>query len=226
MFHDPSKPLPPPRLSLVPPGPDGTLPTGSSQVSNAPRTRKVGFRSVTGVRQTSLTRTRARTSRVGRFDQREDLVRSGWHGARADDQGTQAVDPDVRRDSGAPHEGASRSPAVPPRAHASRPARPRQPENRHVKFNVDVKVYNDPPRLFALMHKAIAAHPEWETLLAPRIILGLWHPRFIVHAKKHMPYCRRSYIGGSTDIARKYFWEHCDAFSMWFPSLSTLDGER
>lgn len=76
------------------------------------------------------------------------------------------------------------------------------------------------------MHKIVSAHENWETVLAPRIILGLWHPRFIKHAKEHMPYCTRSYIGGSPYIARKYFWEHCGAFSMWFAGLATVDGQR
>lgn len=76
------------------------------------------------------------------------------------------------------------------------------------------------------MHKIVSAHENWETALAPRIILGLWHPRFIKHAKEHMPYCTRSYIGGSPYIARKYFWEHCGAFSMWFAGLATVDGQR
>jgi len=104
--------------------------------------------------------------------------------------------------------------------------RPFQPENQHVKFNVDVKVQNDPDRLFALMHEIIAAQPNWETTLAPRILLGLWHPRFISFAKARLPYCRRSYIGNSTYIARKYFWNDCDAFSMAFGALTTADGER
>ncbi|TFY74128.1 hypothetical protein EWM64_g9884 [Hericium alpestre] len=101
-----------------------------------------------------------------------------------------------------------------------------KPENHHVKFNVDVKVYNDPTRLFSLMHKIISAQPGWETQLAPRIILGLWHPRFLGPAKKWMSYCRRSYIGGSTYLARQYFWDDCHAFSMWFGSLATMDGEK
>lgn len=76
------------------------------------------------------------------------------------------------------------------------------------------------------MHKIVSSHDKWEALLAPRIILGLWHPRFIKHAKEHMPYCTRSYIGGSPFIARKYFWQHCGAFSMWFAGLATVDGQR
>ncbi|KAF5387680.1 hypothetical protein D9615_000752 [Tricholomella constricta] len=101
-----------------------------------------------------------------------------------------------------------------------------RPENQHVKFNVDVKVQNDPDRLFALMHETIAAQPGWETLLAPRILLGLWHPRFLAYAKTRLSYCRRSYIGDSPYIARKYFWADCDAFSMAFGALTTADGQR
>ncbi|KAJ8698661.1 hypothetical protein PTI98_005344 [Pleurotus ostreatus] len=101
-----------------------------------------------------------------------------------------------------------------------------QPENQHVKFNVDVKPQNDPDRLFSLMHTIISAHDGWETKLAPRILLGLWHPRFLPAAKSHLPYCRRSYIGCDTTLARKYFWADCDAFSMHFDSLTSGDGEK
>jgi len=101
-----------------------------------------------------------------------------------------------------------------------------RPENQEVKFNVDVKVQNDPDRLFRLMHSIISAQPDWETALAPRILLGLWHPRFIAFAKARLPYCRRSYIGNSIYIARKYFWKDCHAFSMSFGSLTTGDGDR
>ncbi|KAF8914290.1 PLC-like phosphodiesterase [Gymnopilus junonius] len=88
-----------------------------------------------------------------------------------------------------------------------------KPENLHAKFNVDVKVQNDPDRLFALMHKVIAAQPNWETTLAPRILLGLWHPRFIVYAKEPL-------------VCKKVFWNDCHAFSMSFGSLTTMDGQR
>ena len=85
---------------------------------------------------------------------------------------------------------------------------------------------NDPNRLFTLMDKIITSHPEWEVRLAPRIILGLWHPRFINPAKTYLPYCKRSHIGPAPDIARKYFWNECEAFSIWFPGLATVDGEK
>ena len=101
-----------------------------------------------------------------------------------------------------------------------------QPENQHVKFNVDVKVNNDPNRVFTLMDKTITSYPDWKDKLAPRIILGLWHPRFLSAAKAYLPYCRRSHIGAGPNIARKYFWDDCDAFSMWFPGLATADGEK
>lgn len=89
-----------------------------------------------------------------------------------------------------------------------------------------MKVQNNPARLFSLMHNIISSHDGWETRLAPRILLGLWHPTFLPHAVEHLPYCRRSYIGEDTVLARKYFWDNVDAFSMWFGSLTTTDGER
>ncbi|KAF9448995.1 PLC-like phosphodiesterase [Macrolepiota fuliginosa MF-IS2] len=101
-----------------------------------------------------------------------------------------------------------------------------KPENQHTKFNVDVKVQNDPDRLFKLMHEIITAQPCWETTLAPRILVGLWHPRFLTYAKERLPYCRRSYIGQCTYIARKYFWNDCDTFSISFGALTTADGQR
>ena len=77
-----------------------------------------------------------------------------------------------------------------------------------------MKVQNNPARLFSLMHKIISSHDGWETRLAPRILLGLWHPTFLPHAVEHLPYCRRSYIGEDTVLARKYFCDNVDAFSM------------
>ncbi|OJA19341.1 hypothetical protein AZE42_00409 [Rhizopogon vesiculosus] len=101
-----------------------------------------------------------------------------------------------------------------------------KPENQHVKFNVDVKVQNDPDRLFSLMHEIISAQPDWETKLAPRILLGLWHPRFVAFAKARLPYCSRSYIGMSISIAREYFWDGVEVFSMSFSSLTNSDGQK
>ncbi|KAE9407234.1 PLC-like phosphodiesterase [Gymnopus androsaceus JB14] len=100
------------------------------------------------------------------------------------------------------------------------------PENQHVKFNVDVKPQNDPQRLFSLMAKIITAQSDWETKLAPRLVLGLWHPRFIPAAKEHLPGVTRSFIGISPYLARTYFWDHCDFFSMSFGVLTTSDGEK
>ncbi|EPQ59044.1 PLC-like phosphodiesterase [Gloeophyllum trabeum ATCC 11539] len=101
-----------------------------------------------------------------------------------------------------------------------------KPENQHVKLNVDVKIQSDPDRLFPLLHKTITSHENWETLLAPRILLGLWHPRFIAPAKSVLPYLKRSFIGVSLHIARKYFWESCEAFSIHFSMLTSSDGAK
>lgn len=101
-----------------------------------------------------------------------------------------------------------------------------QPENRHVTFNVDVKVFSDPTRLFTLMHEIIAGQPNWQTDLAPRILLGLWHPRFIQPAKTILPYCKRSFIGRSTWVGKQYFWDSCEVFSINFGSLISWEGQR
>lgn len=95
-----------------------------------------------------------------------------------------------------------------------------------MKFNVDVKAQNDPARLFKLMHNIISSHDNWEKELAPRIVLGLWHPTFIPHARNVLPYLRRSYIGDDLTIARKYFWSNVDVFSMRFAVLATASGEK
>lgn len=76
------------------------------------------------------------------------------------------------------------------------------------------------------MHNIISAQENWETVLAPRILLGLWHPTFIPHAKEHLPYCRRSHIGVDIGVARTYFWDNVEVFSMSFGSLTNAEGEK
>lgn len=75
------------------------------------------------------------------------------------------------------------------------------------------------------MRDIISKHADYDTLLAPRILIGLWHPRFIAPAKAQLPHCRLSYIGNCTNIARKYFWADCDTFSMAFGALTTYEGQ-
>lgn len=99
-----------------------------------------------------------------------------------------------------------------------------KPENQHVIFNVDVKPNNDPAVLFPLLHRLISSHTDWETLLAPRLILGLWHPRFIPFAREILPRCRRSYLGISVTDARTYFWDNVDTISLMFASLVSNGG--
>ncbi|WFD32312.1 hypothetical protein MSPP1_003357 [Malassezia sp. CBS 17886] len=101
-----------------------------------------------------------------------------------------------------------------------------KPENQHVKLNVDIKPNNDPDRLFRLMRNTLQKFPGYETALAPRLILGLWHPKFLGPAKTHVPSLRRAHIGASAADARAYFWDDCDAFSMLFPALVGAEGQR
>ncbi|KAI3628821.1 hypothetical protein CBS14141_000524 [Malassezia furfur] len=99
-------------------------------------------------------------------------------------------------------------------------------ENRHVKLNVDIKPDNDPERLFTLMDKIVRKFHNYEKDLAPRLILGLWHPKFLEPAKKHVPTLFRAHIGASPADALKYFWDDCGAFSLCFPALVTGEGQN
>ncbi|KAK4699051.1 phosphatidylglycerol phospholipase C, partial [Phenoliferia sp. Uapishka_3] len=99
------------------------------------------------------------------------------------------------------------------------------PENRHVSINIDIKPSNDPGHLFKLMHTIISKHEGFETLLGPRLVLGLWHPKYLDPAKAILPYARRIHIGVDTNFVRKYFWDDCDGFSMRFGCLVGKDGQ-
>ncbi|EIW71953.1 hypothetical protein TREMEDRAFT_24419 [Tremella mesenterica DSM 1558] len=101
-----------------------------------------------------------------------------------------------------------------------------EPQNRHVSLNVDCKMQNDPERLFPEMARIIKNHDQWETLLAPRIILGLWHPLFLRAAYTHLPLLRRYHIGFGIPIARQFFWDACEGFSMCFPVLMGAEGQK
>ena len=87
-----------------------------------------------------------------------------------------------------------------------------RPENHKIFLNIDVKVDNDPERLFTLMHDLISAYPSYEQDLAPRLVLGLWHPKYVEPATRVLPYIRLTHIGMSPVLERKFFWDACSAF--------------
>lgn len=121
-------------------------------------------------------------------------------------------------------------------------------EARHVHLNVDVKLDNDPEILFKLMHEQIIKFDEWETVLAPRLILGecysvfkggekeqyidplvklgLWHAKYIEPAQRLLPYCKLAHIGVSPSIAKKFFWSSCSAFSLNYATLIGKEGKE
>ncbi|TIA89367.1 hypothetical protein E3P99_02149 [Wallemia hederae] len=100
-----------------------------------------------------------------------------------------------------------------------------RPENSHVKFNIDIKPNNPPERLFSIMHKSISKFPDYELKLAPRLILGLWHPKFIEPAKSIIPYAYLAHIGMSLSLAQSHFFEHVKVLSMSFSSMISSDGQ-
>jgi len=69
-------------------------------------------------------------------------------------------------------------------------------------------------------------HASWETVLAPRLILGLWHPLFLKAAYDHLPLLRRYHIGFSPNVVRTYFWDACDGFSINFALLMGKEGQK
>ena len=119
-----------------------------------------------------------------------------------------------------------------------------EPGNRHVTLNIDCKIQNDPETLFPEMARIIATHDNWETDLAPRLILGIWHPLFLKAACKYLPLLQRYHIGFSTNIVKKsagclfsphqadaflalrYFWDACHGFSINFALLMGVGGQE
>lgn len=63
-------------------------------------------------------------------------------------------------------------------------------------------------------------------MLAPRIVLGLWHPKFIDPAASILPTVRRFCISMSIPQVRKYFYDKCDGFSVWYRPLASAEGAR
>ncbi|ORX38944.1 PLC-like phosphodiesterase [Kockovaella imperatae] len=93
-----------------------------------------------------------------------------------------------------------------------------------VKLNLDCKIENEPYKLFGLVKTVIESYPDWATKLAPRIILGLWHPKYIGPASQLLPYLPRYCISMSIPQVRQYFFQHCHGFSVYFEALASADG--
>lgn len=97
------------------------------------------------------------------------------------------------------------------------------PENSHVSFNIDVKPSSDPYAIFPIMAALIALYPP---TLQSRLILGLWHPAFILPSLVYLPSpVKRWHIGASIPFAREYFWDYVDGFSMLFDVLVDRPGQ-
>lgn len=101
-----------------------------------------------------------------------------------------------------------------------------EPANIHVKLNIDCKVENLPDKLFPMIKEEMFKYEHWETLLAPRIILGIWHPKFILAARRHLPFIPLYAICMSVATVRSFFFQHCVGFSIAFPALYSADGKR
>jgi hypothetical protein len=97
-----------------------------------------------------------------------------------------------------------------------------QPENAHVVFNIDIKTTSRPALLFPAMAAILAARPT----ILPRLVLGLWHPSFILPSYQHLPRSiQRFHIGASIPFAREW-WPYVDGFSLLFDCLVDAEGRR
>jgi hypothetical protein len=77
------------------------------------------------------------------------------------------------------------------------------------------------------MRSILSAHTNWETEIAPRLILGLWHPKFVGPALSILPALKRCFIGIDLTLAsHPIFWENMHAFSIAFQYLSTWEGKQ
>lgn len=101
-----------------------------------------------------------------------------------------------------------------------------RPENAHVKLNIDCKVENKPDVLFPKIKESMARYVGWEGELAPRIVLGIWHPSFIAPAKQHLPEVTLYCIVMDIHLARRYFFPYVAGFSVNFAALLSVDGAR
>jgi phosphatidylglycerol phospholipase C len=93
-------------------------------------------------------------------------------------------------------------------------------------LQIDCKVENNPAKLFSLIKEEMEQIPNWTTALAPRIVLGLWHPKFLQPAAEILPFVRRFCISMSIEQVRKHFWHQCHGFSMWYHQLASEEGAR
>jgi phosphatidylglycerol phospholipase C len=94
------------------------------------------------------------------------------------------------------------------------------------------------------MKAVVEQYPNWETVLAPRIILGIWHvsplltsfstleaktdpqPKFIEPASTILPFLPRYAISMSIPEVRKHFFAHCHGFSMRYEYLASAEGDK
>lgn len=94
------------------------------------------------------------------------------------------------------------------------------------RVQIDCKVESNPVKLFGLIKDELEAYPEWETALAPRLVLGLWHPKFLEPAAHILPALQRFCISMSIPQVRKYFYDKCHGFSVYYHQLASADGAR
>ncbi|ORZ11393.1 PLC-like phosphodiesterase [Lobosporangium transversale] len=101
-----------------------------------------------------------------------------------------------------------------------------QEGNEKVWWNIDIKMNNSPALLFSKFAKLMEDNFPGRDF-SSQIVLGLWHPKFLLAADKYLPRFSRIHIGFSIPIATEHFPpSKVDGYSISFMVLSTPQGRQ
>ncbi|CAJ0766262.1 18859_t:CDS:2 [Entrophospora sp. SA101] len=92
-----------------------------------------------------------------------------------------------------------------------------KPENSKVWAVIDIKIDN-PPSIMLLLSTILKSYNDDLNYFKKRLLLGIWHPKFLTLAKTQLPQLPIIHIGFSLSIAKNYFSD-ADGYSLMFASL-------
>ncbi|KAG9304263.1 hypothetical protein G9A89_019825 [Geosiphon pyriformis] len=97
-------------------------------------------------------------------------------------------------------------------------------QNQHVWGVIDVKPTN-PLNIFELLARILRSRNPDLQVFSKRIMLGIWHPKFLPSARKYLTEIPIVNIGTSIYIARAYFSD-VDGYNLLALTLAGHDGKR
>jgi len=92
---------------------------------------------------------------------------------------------------------------------------------------LDIKLDNDVALIQAIKKDIIAVDADFNTW-RDKILLGIWHPRFLPHCAQHLPELRITNISLSLSYSKKYFLHspQVQSFNLFLPMLYGNTGEE